>query len=1001
MSVQIIEDALRRALDGDFTGSLSEAAPDPETQGLVRLVEKAIGNMKKSAEYEEMLRGVDEFIANYPYPMGIYGADGTCLMLNDRYCDFFRDSCEELMKKSFSDFDFTILGGDSLSASHDSKENSETDLSVTWDDGTKNYLKLNQVPICDKAGNISLVYHIYQDQTKIIGEQEELKTLQKRSEAFLLQNPQGITVLAGDKHRLDLNEEYQRIWRGGYDDLMAKKLYDFNINIVGGDDFYASYETKKKAVTDMEIAWENGEKSYLRLFQTPILDDKGEIDVNYYIYQDLTQARREMEEIKTLQRRADAFLLQNPQGITVLAADKHRLDLNEEYQRIWRGGYDDLMAKKLYDFNINIVGGDDFYASYETKKKAVTDMEIAWENGEKSYLRLFQTPILDDKGEIDVNYYIYQDLTQARREMEEIKTLQRRADAFLQQNPQGITVLAGDKHRLDLNAEYQRIWRGGYNDLMAKKLYDFNINIVGGDEFYASYETKKKAVTDMEISWENGEKSYLRLFQTPILDDKGEIDVNYYIYQDLTPERTLSQFLDREISRQEANLTLLAHGDISGFDLTVGKTDEFTAEAGILFSDMNKSLTAAQKVIGEMVEDFVGTMKAMQGGNSKARAHPEQFEGVYAVITEGLNNVLETVMGPLNESYRVLKEYADKDFSKGFSDGIQVEGDFLKLKTAINNVGINVGSALSDVKTAVDNVDANMSDASRGVEEIGKAMEDVAVSTQQSSEAFRRQLEAVESVAREISDLSASIEEIASTSQEVMSKANGVSQIGNKASGLGKEANTKMNAVEKISQESVTQIEQLNKKMAEISKIVKLINDISSQTNLLALNAAIEAARAGEHGRGFAVVAGEVRNLAAESKSATDSIEELIEGIQRDSNTTAVSMKSAYKEIQSSLESVHQAIEALNEIVTGAQEATEGIREIARATDDQASATNRVMEKMEETTTLTKENMSRIDDVAAVTEEVAASTEEVGSGTYEVMRMTEKLRALVSVFRTE
>jgi methyl-accepting chemotaxis protein len=878
MSLQIIEDALRRALEGDFTGSLSKVAADPETQNLAGLVEKAIGTMKKSAGYQEMLRGVDEFIANYPYPMGIYGADGTCLMLNDRYCDLFRDSCEELMKKSFSDFDFTVLGGDGLSASHDTKENSETDLSVAWDDGSESYLKLHQVPVYDKSGALSLVYHIYMDQTEIMMEQENLKKLQKRADAFLLENPQGITVLAADKHRLDLNEEYQRIWRGGYDDLMAKKLYDFNINIVGGDDFYASYETKKKAVTDMEIAWENGEKSYLRLFQTPILDDDGEIDVNYYIYQDLTRAHEEMDEIKTLQRRADAFLQQNPQGITVLAADKHRLDLNEEYQRIWRGGYDDLMAKKLYDFNINIVGGDDFYASYETKKKAVTDMEIGWDNGEKSYLRLFQTPILDDK---------------------------------------------------------------------------------------------------------------------------GDIDVNYYIYQDLTPERSLSQFLDHEITRQEANLTLLAHGDISGFDLTVGATDDYTAEAGILFSDMNASLAAAQKAIDEMVEDFVRTMKAMQGGDSKARAHPEQFEGVYAVITEGLNNVLETVMGPINESYRVLSTYADKDFSERFSKGIQVEGDFLKLKAAIDNVGINVGGALSDVKTAVDNVDTNMADASRGVEEIAKAMEDVAVSTQQSSEAFRRQLEAVEIVAREISDLSASIEEIASTSQEVMVQANNVSRMGNEASGLGREANKKMNAVEKIAEASVTQIEDLNKKMGEISKIVKLINDISSQTNLLALNAAIEAARAGEHGRGFAVVAGEVRNLAAESKAATGSIEDLIEGIQRDSNTTAVSMKSAYKEIQDSLESVHQAIESLNKIVIGSQEASEGIHEIARATDDQASATNRVMEKMEETTTLTKDNMSRIDDVAAVTEEVAASTEEVGSGTHEVTRMTEKLRAMVNAFRTE
>ncbi len=53
------------------------------------------------------------------------------------------------------------------------------------------------------------------DQTTIIGEREDLHRLQKRADAFLQQNPQGITALAADKHRLDLNEEYQRIWRGG------------------------------------------------------------------------------------------------------------------------------------------------------------------------------------------------------------------------------------------------------------------------------------------------------------------------------------------------------------------------------------------------------------------------------------------------------------------------------------------------------------------------------------------------------------------------------------------------------------------------------------------------------------------------------------------------------------------------------------------------------------------------------------------------------------------
>ena len=38
------------------------------------------------------------------------------------------------------------------------------------------------------------------------------------------------------------------------------------------------------------------------------------------------------------------------------------------YETIWRGTREELMRKKLYDFDITILSGEHFYACFETKK---------------------------------------------------------------------------------------------------------------------------------------------------------------------------------------------------------------------------------------------------------------------------------------------------------------------------------------------------------------------------------------------------------------------------------------------------------------------------------------------------------------------------------------------------------------------------------------------------------------------------------------------------------
>ncbi|MFA6331806.1 MAG: methyl-accepting chemotaxis protein [Methanoregula sp.] len=733
----------------------------------------------------------------------------------------------------------------------------------------------------------------------------------RKSDVMIRDNPLAIAVLRKDKSRISINKQYEIAWRGTHDELMKKKLYDFDIKVLSGEHFYACFETKKLAVTEAMVNFPDGVKKYLTLYAIPILDDAGEIDGAFYVWVDYTDLHEKMDAVKQIQHRVDGMIRDNPLAIAVLRKDKSRISINKQYETAWRGTHEELMAKKLYDFDIKVLSGEHFYACFETKKLAVTEAMVKFPDGVKKYLTLYAIPILDDAGEIDGAFYVWVDYTDLHEKMDAVKKMEYRNDRMIQENPLAIAVLRKDKSRISINKQYEIAWRGTHEELMKKKLYDFDITVLSGEDFYACFTTKRLAVTEALVKFPDGVKKYLTLNAIPILDEAGEIDGAFYVWVDYTD----------------------AHQ----------KMDE--------------------------IQQLMDSSK-------------KQSEILSMSTTELGKSVNSMAQGDLRIRAEIL------------------EGDPLAaLKTDFNKAVDSIRTVITELEKAVIQMEATMKDTSRSTAEITKSTEQVAIQTQKSVEGSKKQLDGIEKVGKEVSDLSASIEEIASTSHTLMEHAQKAATEGNRAADLGKTATTKMKMVEQISGESVTEINALNDRMKEISNIVKMIADISSQTNLLALNAAIEAARAGEHGRGFAVVAGEVRNLAGESKSATNQIGELIGSIQDNSNKTATAIKSSYNEIQSGIESVNKTIDALNQITTESNVVAQGVIEITKATEEQADATTRVMEGMDTTRTITRENQERMEDMAALAEETSASTEEIAGASTELTAMAERLKKLMGQFK--
>lgn len=177
----------------------------------------------------------------------------------------------------------------------------------------------------------------------------------------------------------------------------------------------------------------------------------------------------------------------------------------------------------------------------------------------------------------------------------------------------------------------------------------------------------------------------------------------------------------------------------------------------------------------------------------------------------------------------------------------------------------------------------------------------------------------------------ASMQETSLTLEESASMLHQTTQNTKEADSLARQAKEVANQGDSDMRIMLESMEELKKSSAEISKIIRVIDEIAFQTNILSLNAAVEAARAGDAGKGFAVVAEEVRNLAQRSAQAAKDTANIIES----NIDLSVKCLKITEQVSESLitikDETNKVSELLEEISTASQEQEIGITQINNA----------------------------------------------------------------------